>query len=80
MSRAGAVCCSLASRRSELFTMPRAPPKCSSLRHADFRFFHARREIIQVDKDASGKVTKSSLMGVRYVPLCDEAEQRGGRF
>ncbi|PWN98815.1 protein-L-isoaspartate O-methyltransferase [Tilletiopsis washingtonensis] len=34
-----------------------------------------QQEIIQIDKDEHGKVTRSSLMGVRYVPLCDMEEQ-----
>ncbi|OJA20250.1 hypothetical protein AZE42_02688 [Rhizopogon vesiculosus] len=37
------------------------------------------QEILQVDKDKSGNVTKKELMGVMYVPLTDAERQKSGR-
>ncbi|KAI0728511.1 protein-L-isoaspartate O-methyltransferase [Fomitopsis betulina] len=34
--------------------------------------------VVQVDKDAEGKVTQKELFGVMYVPLTDQAKQRAG--
>lgn len=33
------------------------------------------QELIQVDKNTQGKVTKTKLMGVIYVPLTDKEKQ-----
>ncbi|PWN41117.1 protein-L-isoaspartate O-methyltransferase-like protein [Ceraceosorus guamensis] len=35
------------------------------------------QQIIQITRDEDGNMTREALMGVRYVPLCDEQSQRG---
>lgn len=39
---------------------------------------HAAQELVLVRKDSKGDITRETVCGVRYVPLCDLEEQLAG--